>query len=470
MRAAYLFVAALPVLAFGPLGCAVPEPDESEIDGEEPTGDRDDQVGSGTVEQAMQSSCATASILPLSQQIIDEMRCMNPDGVAEVPPLANVEYSSGVFPYLVKPARDALVAAAKAKPGTTLHINSMLRNVAQQYMLRRWYEVGRCGITAAATPGNSNHETGLALDIQNSSTWRSALESRGFDWFGSSDVPHFDYVGSGAQNQKGLDVKAFQRLWNRNHPGDLISEDGSYGPQTKARIQKSPASGFAVGATCNDPEPPPDPEPDPNGWSCNDFPNAGEMSCAPDGNGRGQCVNGAVSFESCDNGCLIQSGSDACMGTTSSWSCSGSTGKTKMQNGNYVATAFGCSIKADGSAYNDPGDNCIPACLSYLKQNGHCTAGMDGPACERNITWFIADRDRFGCGAKVRVTANGKSVVLMAIDAGPACWVENNVDTGVLDMSYRAAQYLFGGPVGFDDGRSVHVVEVSAETPLGPVQ
>jgi len=45
-------------------------------------------------------------------------------------------------------------------------------------------------------------------------------------------------------------VLAFQKLWNRNNPGDKIGEDGAYGPQTEARLKKSPATGFATGASC----------------------------------------------------------------------------------------------------------------------------------------------------------------------------------------------------------------------------
>ena len=45
-------------------------------------------------------------------------------------------------------------------------------------------------------------------------------------------------------------MTAFQRLWNRNHPGDKISVDGDYGPQTAARLKAAPAKGFAKGATC----------------------------------------------------------------------------------------------------------------------------------------------------------------------------------------------------------------------------
>jgi len=76
------------------------------------------------------------------------------------------------------------------------------------------------------------------------------LTNYGFKWLGSSDPWHFDYVGAGAVSYKGLDVKAFQRLWNRNHPGDKIATDGVWGPNTEARMKKAPAGGFATGATC----------------------------------------------------------------------------------------------------------------------------------------------------------------------------------------------------------------------------
>jgi hypothetical protein len=143
-----------------------------------------------------------------------------------------------------------------------------------------------------------------------------------------------------------------------------------------------------------------------------------------------------------------------------------------MENGTYVGTSFGCSIAEDGSEFSDPGDNCIPACLSTLKSQGICSSSMTGKACEKSITWFSADKNRFGCASKIRVTNpdNGRSAVLMVIDAGPACWVEDEAGTGVLDMSYRATEYLFGESLGVVDNEKVHVVEVSADTPLGPVQ
>jgi hypothetical protein len=250
----------LAVLAVAPTaaaGCiaATDEPDETEggetayVDPEE--ADTQEQgVTGGSVQQAMESSCSTTSVKGLSQQIIAEAACMNPDAYVQVPQLDNVTFGSAVFRYLEKPARDKLVAALNANPGKTMTINSMLRTVAQQYLLYRWYQTGRCGIGLAAKPGNSNHETGLALDVSQYSSWKTILQNRGFHWLGSSDPVHFDYAGSGAVSYKGLDVKAFQRLWNRNHPEDLIAADGIWGPQTEARMKKAPAGGFEKGAQC----------------------------------------------------------------------------------------------------------------------------------------------------------------------------------------------------------------------------
>ena len=65
------------------------------------------------------------------------------------------------------------------------------------------------------------------------------------------DEVHFDHLSS--PDLRGYDVLAFQRLWNRNHPEDLIDEDGLYGPQTAARLASAPADGFETGACSGTP-------------------------------------------------------------------------------------------------------------------------------------------------------------------------------------------------------------------------
>jgi hypothetical protein len=64
--------------------------------------------------------------------------------------------------------------------------------------------------------------------------------------------------------------------------------------------------------------------------------------------------------------------------------------------------------------------------------------------------------------------ANGKSVIAVALDYGPGCSGEQNVDMEVLDASGRVDLELFGGPEGSSDHALVHVVQVDDSTPLGP--
>jgi hypothetical protein len=206
----------------------------------------------GTVGEAVANSCTTTSVKALSEQIVAQANCISPGAFVPLDDAPNLVLGSAVFPYLEAPAKDALMAALGANPGTTLTVNSMLRTVAQQYLLYTWYKTGQCGIGLAATPGASNHETGLAMDVSEYGTWDNILDNYGFAWFGAADPVHFDYVGAGAVDYKGTDVLAFQKLWNLNHPNDVIAEDGAYGPQTESRLVASPAEGFALVPDCGD--------------------------------------------------------------------------------------------------------------------------------------------------------------------------------------------------------------------------
>ena len=234
------------------------------------------------VSSAVANSCTTTSVKGLSEQIVDEMNCMKPGSFDRIDNIAKASLGSAVFPFLQTPAKKSLAAAIAAR-GTTMSINSAFRTVAQQYLLYAWYKGGRCGIGLAATPGTSNHEQGLAVDIEDNGGWNSYMTKQGFRWLGSSVPVHFDYVGGGAVSQAGFDVEAFQRLWNRNHPNDAIAVDGAYGPDTEKRLVQSPVGGFPIGAVCNQKpdagEPPPDPKPD---AGSNAPPITGDMPSAPD--------------------------------------------------------------------------------------------------------------------------------------------------------------------------------------------
>jgi Synergist-CTERM protein sorting domain-containing protein len=199
-----------------------------------------------TVSDYGSSGCSTAVVIGLSNQIAEEAGCENPSSFVSFAGTPGVTLTSNaVLPFLVKDARDDL---EKVAANNSLQINSALRSIAQQYLLYHWYLQGRCGITAAATVGHSNHEGGRAVDLANYSSRISAMSAHGWAHDVPGDVVHFDHTNS--VDDRGQDTKAFQVLWNKNNANDQIAEDGAYGPQTEARLKAAPATGFAIGPSC----------------------------------------------------------------------------------------------------------------------------------------------------------------------------------------------------------------------------
>ena len=195
------------------------------------------------------STCSTAVVIELSRQIAEEADCLMPGQLVKFDAVAGITITgSAVLPYLGEQARTDLYAAAAEAGGTPMQITSGFRTVVQQWLLNRWFELGRCGITAAADPGRSNHESGRALDIGNYNAWITKLTAHGWSHDVPGDPVHFDHLAS--PDIRGADVLAFQRLWNRNAPDDPIAEDGDFGPATEARVKLAPAEGFGIGATC----------------------------------------------------------------------------------------------------------------------------------------------------------------------------------------------------------------------------
>lgn len=234
---------------------AGPAHDDAELPGEATGTTRAALSPSDPVSLAVSDVCSTTSVKALSTQLVEEMQCMKPGTFAAISGVAGLELGEAVFPFLQTPAARA-VAAAQADRGSTMTINSALRTLPQQFLLYRWYQTGRCGISLAAQPGRSNHESGLAVDVEDNAGWRSFMGAHEMKWLGASDPVHFDYVGAGAVDVDGLSVRAFQRLWNRNHPEDPIAEDGDYGTETAERLATAPVGGFAKGAECNEPPAP----------------------------------------------------------------------------------------------------------------------------------------------------------------------------------------------------------------------
>lgn len=189
--------------------------------------------------------CSTAGIRGLDLQLINQINRLVPGLLGNFSHLP-VSLGPGCHPYLQSPAVSALERAIAGRAGYKLHCNSAYRSLAQQFLLYCHFRDKRCQITAAAAPGLSNHNGALALDIKEPEVWRPILERFGWDWLGSWDRWHFDFVGPGRRDIRALSIKAFQCLWNFNCSNShRIPEDGRWGPKTEQALLKTPLAGFA---------------------------------------------------------------------------------------------------------------------------------------------------------------------------------------------------------------------------------
>src|SRR5262249_2454937 len=113
-------------------------------------------------------------------------------------------------------------------------------------------------------------------------------------------------------------------------------------------------------------------------------------------------------------------------------------------SGYYYLTSFGFTSS----------DNGIMSCGEYT-QNG---------------SWYYAaSRQRFGCGSRIQIEANGKCVVAETDDYGPDVCVENAAGRAIIDASPLVSEHLFGGKsAGWSDRLAIHGTEVDGSTPLGP--
>lgn len=200
------------------------------------------------------STCPSTSILKgLNDQLLQEFNAI-PGASGKLVSIKDlgVTFGSAAIPFVGGPtAKARLIKAIASRPSVKIHINHAYRTVAQQFLLFREFHFGptpKChGMTAVARPGTSNHESGLAVDIQDPLSWKPFLQPQGWRHFGSRDLPHYDFIGG--TDLRSLGIKAFQSLWNKYNPGDKIAVDGDLGPdltksETIKRLLNTPVDGF----------------------------------------------------------------------------------------------------------------------------------------------------------------------------------------------------------------------------------
>ena len=189
-------------------------------------------------------NCSTSGLMGLTQQIVDTLIADLPAGmVIDISSKVN-KVGGSTLPYLQKDAAEALIAAIDEK-GETPRLVHAVRVIPQQYAVYYWYTHGRkCGVKLAAQPGSSPHERAIAVDFENHGDWINVLARHNWVWRGNDDPPHFNYHGGHDPDFGHKGMKAFQKLWNLHHPDDKIAEDGTYGGETRKRLEASPIEGF----------------------------------------------------------------------------------------------------------------------------------------------------------------------------------------------------------------------------------
>ena len=192
----------------------------------------------------------TGRVSGLNRQIIGQMNTLANGILINFESLPGIEGSGASLNlYLQAGAKESLRAALREgttkQPGLKMTINSAYRTVAQQHILYQVFQRDPKLIPLASKPGNSNHENGLAIDVNNYNAWKPYLTAHGWHWLGGNDPVHFSEP-SGRDDVNKLGIAAFQSLWNQHHPNDPMTVDGSFGAQTAAKMDSAPIGGFGA--------------------------------------------------------------------------------------------------------------------------------------------------------------------------------------------------------------------------------
>lgn len=139
----------------------------------------------------------------------------------------------------------------------------------------------------------------------------------------------------------------------------------------------------------------------------------------------------------------------------------------------------GCTCPTKGNcaalSYSDKPANGVYYITTYGGGNETQKQACAGAALADGTWAYIADLARFGCGAKVKISANGKSCISQVADCGPNKCVEDaaaynscNSHFPIIDASPFITKHLFGtSGAGWSDKLKVTATVVSGSATVG---
>lgn len=180
----------------------------------------------------------------LSAQLVDAINCLRPGTLSDIPIGADIGLLRAGRPaYVDARGLDDLIAAADDGDRQMI-VRWSYRDVALQHLF--WLQDDFRGCAVAAPAGLSNHQNGLAVDLNDWQYWQPIMARHGWANQLPNDRVHFDYQRADDVGLGALSLLAFQALWNKNNPDAEIPTSSELDGETYDALSAAPIEGFEL--------------------------------------------------------------------------------------------------------------------------------------------------------------------------------------------------------------------------------
>lgn len=197
-----------------------------------------------SLDQAAQETCGTPDelVAGLSRQLVDAIECLRPGTLGEIPLDETLHMLSPDRPNLLDTRAIADLRAAAAAGDRPMVVRWGYRDVGLQQLF--WLQDQYQGCAVAARPGNSNHQNGLAVDLDDWQYWEPIMRAHGWENNLANDRVHFDYQRASDIGLGPFSLYAFQELWNANHPEATLPLSGELDAETDEALASADLEGL----------------------------------------------------------------------------------------------------------------------------------------------------------------------------------------------------------------------------------
>jgi hypothetical protein len=198
--------------------------------------DLETAAGPISVDRAARETCGTPDeiVAGLSRQLVDAINCLRPGTLVDIPLDAFIEMLEADRPNLIDGRAVADLRAAAREGNRPMVIRWAYRDVGLQQLF--WLQNEYQGCAIAARPGSSNHQNGLAVDLNDWAYWEPIMRRHGWENNLDNDRVHFDYQRAPDIGLAPLSLYAFQELWNLNVPEAPLALNGTLDAETDAAL------------------------------------------------------------------------------------------------------------------------------------------------------------------------------------------------------------------------------------------